>query len=64
MAAVRPSRSVITPKATNISQIWFTSSQKVVMKNISLYAAETGDVVGMATRIMQNLHVHIQTAVQ
>lgn len=43
-AAVRPSRSVITPKATNISQIWFTSSQKVVMKNI-LYAVETGGQV-------------------
>ena len=42
MASVKQSKSVTTPKA--VSQTWFTSTQKDVMKKI-LYAVETGGQV-------------------
>ena len=44
MAAIKQSKSVKTPKAAVVSQTWFTSAQKDVMKKI-LYAVETGGQV-------------------
>ena len=44
LAALKQSASVKTPKSGSVSQTWFTSSQKDVVKKI-LYAVETGGQV-------------------